>query len=154
MQYLIDGHNLIPKLGLQLESFDDELDLVARLQEYCRLRRSRAEVYFDGALPGQTGSRIAGAVTAHFVRKGSSADAAIEIRLERLGRAAKNWTVISSDHRIQRAAQAVHAGALSSEEFARLMSVAQAESTVQSKSETHLSPDEVEEWISIFKRRG
>ncbi|KAF0106519.1 MAG: hypothetical protein FD146_2527 [Anaerolineaceae bacterium] len=154
MQYIIDGHNLIPKLGLRLDTFDDELDLVARLQEFCRLRRAHVEVYFDGAPPGQTGPRSAGAVTAHFVRQGSSADAAIESRLEKMGRAAKNWTVVSSDHRVQRAAQAAHAEALSSEEFARMMSAAQAERTLQAKSDTSLSPDEVEEWLGIFKRRG
>jgi predicted RNA-binding protein with PIN domain len=154
MQYIIDGHNLIPKLGLRLDSFDKEQDLVARLQEFCRLRRSRVEVYFDGAPPGQTGPRSAGAVTAHFVRQGSSADAAIESRLAKMGRAAKNWTVVSSDHRVQHAAQAAHAETLSSEEFARLMSAAQAERTLQAKSDTSLSPDEVEEWLGIFKRRG
>ncbi len=34
LPYLIDGHNLIPKLGLRLDSIDDEMDLVVRLQEY------------------------------------------------------------------------------------------------------------------------
>ena len=36
MPYLIDGHNLIPKLGLRLESLDDEMELIAILQEFCR----------------------------------------------------------------------------------------------------------------------
>lgn len=39
MPYLIDGHNLIPKLGLRLDSMDDEMELVAILQEYARLER-------------------------------------------------------------------------------------------------------------------
>ena len=78
MPYIIDGHNLIPKLGLRLDSIDDELDLLARLQEFCRLRRTQVEVYFDGAPPGQASTRKAGVVTAHFVRQGSSADASIE----------------------------------------------------------------------------
>ena len=49
MPYLIDGHNLIPKLGLRLDSVDDEMELVAILQEFARLERSQIEVYFDGA---------------------------------------------------------------------------------------------------------
>jgi predicted RNA-binding protein with PIN domain len=154
MQYMVDGHNLIPKLGLRLESFDDELGLVTRLQEFCRLRRARVEVYFDGAPPGYSGLRQMGAVSAYFVQQGSSADAAIEVRLQRLGRSAKNWTVVSSDHRIQRAAQAVHAGVLSSEEFVRLISAAQAQQSMQLKNDGQLSPEEVEEWLSTFKRRG
>ena len=153
MLYLIDGHNLIPKLGLRLDSLDDEEQLIPRLQEFCRLRRAQAEVYFDGAPPGQMPTRKAGAVTAYFVRKGSSADAAIEARLTRLGKAAKNWTVVSSDRRVQRAAGAAHAGVLSSEDFTREMSKAQARGGSSLKNDTTLAPDEVEEWLDIFARR-
>ena len=153
MPYLIDGHNLIPKLGLRLDALDDEEQLIPRLQEFCRLRRAQVEVYFDGALPGQVITRKAGAVTAHFVRKGSPADAAIEARLARLGKAARNWIVVSSDRRVQGAAGAVHAGVLSSEEFAREMSRTQALGSSRLKHEATLAPDEVEEWLDIFNRR-
>jgi len=154
MPYLIDGHNLIPKLGLHLDSFDDELDLLVRLQEFCRLRRAQVEVYFDGAPPGQASTRKAGVVTAHFIRQGSSADAAIEARLLQLKKAAKNWTVVSSDGRLQRAAGAARAGAMSAEEFAQEMVKAQTVYKTKSKSESVLSPDEVEEWLKFFERRG
>ena len=153
MLYLIDGHNLIPKLGLRLEALDDEDQLIARLQEFCRLRRAQVEVFFDGAPPGQASTRRAGAVTAHFVRRGSIADAAIEARLARLGKAAKNWTVVSSDGRVTRAAGAAHAGSLSSEEFARQISQAQATSTSMSKHPATLAPDEVQEWLDFFNRK-
>ena len=153
MQYLIDGHNLIPKLGLRLDSVDDESDLIFLLQEFCNLRRARLEVYFDGAPPGQASTRQAGAVTAHFIRLGSSADAAIEARLQKLGKAARNWTVVSSDGRLQRAAQAVHAGGSSSEEFALEMSKAQAMKVNLSKQEATLAPGEVEEWLNLFDRK-
>ena len=153
MQYLVDGHNLIPKLGLRLDSFDDETDLIGRLQEFCRLRRARVEVYFDGAPPGFPSVRRAGAVTAHFVRAASSADAAIEVRLAGLGRAARNWTVVSSDGRVQRASQAVHSAWLSAEEFAGEMSQAESPSAPGSKAKATLSPEEVEEWLVFFNRR-
>jgi predicted RNA-binding protein with PIN domain len=152
MPYIIDGHNLIPKLGLRLDSFDDEMDLIARLQEFCRIRRAKVDVYFDGAPPGQSGVRSAGAVTAHFVRQGSTADAAIEVRLEAMGRSAKNWTVVSSDHRVQRAAQSVHASVISSDEFARQVAAAQTQRMTKSKGEANLSSDEVEEWLNVFKK--
>jgi predicted RNA-binding protein with PIN domain len=152
MPFLVDGHNLIPKLGLRLESFDDEEALIARLQEFCRLRRAQVEVYFDGAPPGQPPTRKAGAVTAHFVRLGSTADAAIEVRLARLGKQARNWTVVSSDGRVQNAARAVHAGVFSSEEFTRQISAAASQATI-SKRENGLSPEEVDEWLSLFKAK-
>ena len=153
MPYLIDGHNLIPKLGLQLSSMDDEAELISRLQEFCRIRRAQVEVYFDGAPPGQAANRKAGAVTAHFVRLGSSADAAIEIRLTRLGKTARNWTVVSSDGRVQRAGSAVHASVLSSEEFTQEISRVQAMSTGMTKHEATLAPDEVEEWLDFFNHK-
>ncbi len=118
MPYLIDGHNLVPHLGLRLDSPDDELALIERLQEYCRLARTTVEVYFDGAPPGALARRKFGAVTAHFVRQGSSADTALEVRMAKLGRAARNWTVVSSDVRVQRAAKAVQAMSIPAEEFA------------------------------------
>jgi predicted RNA-binding protein with PIN domain len=153
MPYLIDGHNLIPKLGLQLASLDDEQALISRLQEFCRFRRTQAEVFFDGAPPGQAPIRKAGAVTAHFVRRGSSADAAIEIRLAQMGKTARNLTVVSSDGRVKRAARAAHAGILSSEEFAREMSRVQAKHTTISNHDATLSPHEVEEWLDLFNRK-
>jgi predicted RNA-binding protein with PIN domain len=153
MPYLIDGHNLIPKLGLQLDSLDDEEQLIPRLQEFCRLRRAQVDVYFDGALPGNASTRKAGAVTAHFVRKGSSADAEIEAQLARLGKAARNWVVVSSDRRVQSAAGAAHAGVLSSEDFAREMSKAQAKAASKPDHNATLAPNEVEEWLDIFNRK-
>ena len=154
MPYLIDGHNLIPKLGLTLASPDDELDLIARLLDFCRLRRVQVEVYFDGAPLGLPATRKSGAVTAHFVRLGSSADAAVEDRLARLGGSARNWTVVSSDRRLQIAAQAVHAQAMPSEAFAREMTTALREQPAASPDEAGLSPEQVEEWLRIFKKGG
>ncbi len=40
MPTIIDGHNLIPKVrGLSLQRLDDELELIQKLQTYCRVRR-------------------------------------------------------------------------------------------------------------------
>ncbi|MGB8214468.1 MAG: NYN domain-containing protein [Anaerolineales bacterium] len=157
MPYLIDGHNLIPKLGLRLDSINDEEQLIARLQEFCRLQRVQLEVFFDGAPPGQASTRKAGTLTAHFVRQESSADAAIEIRLTRLGKAARNWTVVSSDGRVQRAARAAQASVLASEEFARLLTQAQAKArlpgTGAPKQPAPLAPEEVDEWMDLFTRK-
>src|SRR5512143_1321157 len=109
MPYLVDGHNLIPKLGLRLDSPDDEMQLSGILQEFARLSRRDAHVYFDGAPAGQAPTRRLGRVTAHFVRIGSTADDAIKAHLRRLGAAAHNWIVISSDRVVQNEARAAHA---------------------------------------------
>ncbi len=152
MPYLVDGHNLIPKAGLRLDAPDDEMELVRRLQEFCRLHRKQVEVYFDGAPAGQAGTRNLGAVKAIFVRAGTTADAAIARRLRSLGRAAQNWTVVSSDRQVQAEARAVHAEALSSEAFARLLQPS--EKSPSSSTERPLSSSEVEEWLNVFRSRG
>jgi len=121
MPYLIDGHNLIPKLGCgwipwmmkRNSSYDCRNSAVCVVST----RRSFSIAHLRGRLRGV--SRLS---NSHFVRQGSSADAAIELQLARMGKTVKNWKVISSDGRVQRAARAVHAGVLSSEEFAREMS--------------------------------
>ena len=77
--YIIDGHNLIPKIrGLSLEALDDEAQLLALLQEFYRVRRKPVEVFFDGAPPGKAGMRTVGMIRAHFVARDREADEAIE----------------------------------------------------------------------------
>jgi predicted RNA-binding protein with PIN domain len=153
MPYLIDGHNLIPKLGLRLDSIDDEMELIAILQEFCRMEQKQVEVFFDGAPAGQAGTRKLGAVTAHFVRLGSSADNAIRNRLKRLGKSARNWTVISSDRQVQAEARAVHAEVTSSDVFAALLKQAR-NSAPKPTVEHNLSPREVEDWLKLFEERN
>jgi predicted RNA-binding protein with PIN domain len=154
MQYLIDGHNLIPKVGLRLEQLDDEYELLKRLQEFCRLRRGRVEVYFDAAAPGFAGSHKVGVVTAHFIHQGASADSAIEARLIKMKKSARNWTVVSSDARVQRSAAAAHAGTMLAEDFAAEMSRVERLAGLKSRPDPVLSPEEVEKWMTLFEKRG
>ena len=152
MPYLIDGHNLIPKLGLRLDSIDDETELIAILQEFCRLEQRQVEVFFDGAPTGRAGSRKQGAVTAHFVRLGSTADAAIGSRLKKLGKSARNWTVVSSDRQVQANARAAHAEVTSSDSFAGMLKQAR-RSAPKPDSDRKVPPQEVDEWLKLFERR-
>jgi len=154
MPYLVDGHNLIPKVGLRLDSFDDEMELVAILQEFARLHRRQVEVYFDGAPAGQAGTRSLGTVKAHFVRAGTTADTAIARRLKRMGRSAKNWTVVSSDREVKATARSAHAAVLTSEEFARMLYQTPRGETSKPAADRKVSPGEVDEWLKIFGSKG
>ena len=154
MPYLIDGHNLIPKTGLSLRSLDDEPALIERLQEFSRLTRQTVEVYFDGAPPGQDRVRKYGMVTAHFVRQGTTADEAIRQRLQKLGKAAHNWTVVSSDRQVQAEARSARARVISSDEFAGMMAERRSTNPAPAKGEKRLSPDEVAEWMELFRKGG
>lgn len=151
MPYLIDGHNLIPKLGLSLRSADDEMELVARLQVFCRVERRQVEVYFDGAPAGQVGARKFGRVTAHFVRIGTTADAAIASRLKKLGRDARNWTVVTSDRRVQSEARTAGADVVSSEAFAGQVIESMRAPVSGPGASGDMSTEEVEEWLKLFR---
>ena len=156
MPYLVDGHNLIPKSGIRLDSPEDELELVEALQEFARRKQRNIEVYFDGAPPGSAGGRRFGRVTAYFVQATSTADAAIKARLGSLAGAARNWIVVSSDHAVQDAARAAHAGSLSSGEFAGMLRAAgplgKGDTSEGSRDGRKLTREEVEDWLRLFRR--
>lgn len=154
MAYLIDGHNLIPKIpGMSLDSIDDEEELVALLQEFCRQRRKHAEVFFDNAPAGFKSLLRSGWVTAHYVRRGQTADEGIRLRLNRLGKSASNWTVVTSDRQVQVNARALHAQVMTSDDFANLLEQVLRGKGDASAANRSLSPEEVQAWIDLFRSR-
>ena len=156
MPYIIDGHNLIPKVpGLSLAEIEDEMALIERLVAFCRQKRKHVEVYFDNAPPGGRRVRKFGALSAHFVRQGMSADQAIHNRLGRLGKAARNWTVVSSDRAVQASARGAQAQVLPSEDFAAMLSqeLESGDADRGENPQAALSEAEVEAWLDIFSDR-
>jgi uncharacterized protein len=155
MLYLIDGHNLIPKIrGMSLRAIDDEEQLIELLQAFQRVMRTKVEVFFDNAPAGQARTKRYGNVTAHFVRQGQPADEAILQRLHRLGNDARNWCVVSSDRHVQTQAHALQAQVLSSDDFSlRLEETLREAPPGPAGSQGKLGEAEVEEWLKIFKSR-
>ncbi len=151
MQYIVDGHNLIPVLGLSLSDPEDEEQLLAILQGFARGRKMRITVYFDGA--PQANTRSLGAVRAVFVPKGQTADAAIMRALQKAGGAARNLSVVSSDRQVIAAAKAAHAAVLSSRDFAGLIR-APREAPTEAQESPYPSPTEVAEWEALFRQSG
>ena len=142
MPYLIDGHNLIPKIpGLHLDQLDDEHSLFTLLDKYFKRIRKKAVVYFDQAsLSGHSNFHTA-YLHAHFVRLPSSADQAILLQLKELGGDARNYTIVTSDHWIADNARAVGDSVISSDDFARKLLTAPSKSKNKSKN-----PDEDENY--------
>jgi predicted RNA-binding protein with PIN domain len=153
MPYLIDGHNLIPKVGLRLDDPDDELKLVAILQEFARLKRQQVEVYFDGAPIGQAGTRSLGTVRTHFVKLGQTADSAIRARLLKMEKDAKNWIVVSSDREVQSSARVVRAQYISAEEFVKSLREAHHSTAKANTVDKKISAAEVDEWLKVFREK-
>lgn len=157
MPYLIDGHNLIPYIpGLSLKDMDDEIALIKVLQGFASKHKTRVEIFFDQAPAARAGSQSFGSVKAHFVRQDSTADKAIINRLARMGKDAKNWTVVTSDREILVEAKSAHSQTMKSAEFAaELKSVRFGGSSESDKQD---SPDvtdgEVDYWLDQFGTSG
>ncbi len=155
MPYLVDGHNLIPKIpGITLKDPDDELALINLLERFARQKRTRVEVFFDQAPASRAGSRSFGTVKAYFIRQGTTADQAIVSRLRLLGNEAKNWTVVSSDREILAEARAAHSKTMPSSEFADMLSkgISSPGQGADKRETPELSEDDVDYWLDQFKR--
>ncbi len=152
---VIDGHNLIPKIaGLRLDDPDDEMRLIERVQEYCRLERRSAELFFDGAPDPRGNHPKHGLVHTHFIKLGGTADDAILHYLQGHSKEKTFLIVVSSDHRVQNEARSMGFKIMSAEDFARDMDRAfRSDSAVREKKEKPLSTSEVDEWLQIFENR-
>ncbi len=153
MTFIIDGHNLVPKIaGLSLSEMDDEARLIQLLVAYCQKKKTRVIVFFDKAAPGRQGASRYGAVTAYFVSERQKADDAIHSYLLSQRNGASNLIVVSSDRQVQTDARSLKAKVLTSEEFARQLSesIVQKNRFLQSTSNEVLSPEEVAEWEKLF----
>lgn len=153
MPYLVDGHNLIPHIpGISLTDLEDEQALISLLERFARQERTRVEVYFDQAPPSRAGSRAYGMVKVHFIRQGTTADRAIVSRLNRIGKEAKNWTVVTSDREILAEARSLHSKTLPSAEFAGLISILPDTSDIPEDKvdDPEISGEEVDYWLDQF----
>jgi predicted RNA-binding protein with PIN domain len=153
MSYIIDGHNLIPKIpGLSLTQLDDETRLIRLLMTFCQKKKSHVVVFFDKAAPGHQGGRAFGAVSAIFVSDRRKADDAIHDYLVAHRREARNFTVVSSDRQVQCDATSLHARVLSTEVFADLLAgyVFSDDSIQEEAGPGLLSPEEITEWERLF----
>jgi len=151
MPYLIDGHNLIPKIpGLQLNQLDDEQSLFNLLDKYFKRIRKKAVVYFDQASLCSRSSFHTAYLRAHFVRSPSSADDAILLQLKELGGDARNYTIVTSDHWIADNARAVGAAVISNDDFARIL----LKDHSKPQNETKNPDNDVDFWLDIFTKNS
>jgi hypothetical protein len=71
-----------------------------------------------------------------------------------MGRAAKNWTVVSSDRQVQADARGARAEVLSSDKFARMLLQTPRIGSAKPAADRKVSPAEVDEWLKIFDSKG
>jgi predicted RNA-binding protein with PIN domain len=153
MPFLVDGHNLIGRMpDLHLDDPEDEAKLTARLRSYCVRVGKRATVVFDHGLPGGRSWELSrGGVEVIFAPTGRTADGILRERIRR-ARDPRGLTVVTSDHQVIAAAQARGARVMRAEEFAAQLSADQA-APAEVDQDVHLSAEEVDEWLQVFKDR-
>ena len=150
MPYIIDGHNLIPRIpGIELDDLDDEIELIKLIQVFCSQTNKKAELYFDRAATGHSRAQVHGRVTARFVNQIETADTAIARHLKRLGAESQNWTVVSSDREVISSAKSARANIISSQKFANQI-LNQSPSPKIDREEIELNENEVDEWMELF----
>lgn len=156
MPIIIDGHNLIPQIpGIELSDVDDEAKLIRRLKAYCDRSNRRATVYFDSGFPGMDRRSPSRNLTVHFVLPPRTADDAIIEHIQRLGREAPNWTIVSDDREIQAEARYARARLMSSSAFAQSLT-SPASEALEYEEEKPVEPvnaDEIQEWEQLFNSR-
>jgi predicted RNA-binding protein with PIN domain len=149
MPLLIDGHNLIGRLpDLRLDDPDDEAKLAARLRTYSARTGRRITVVFDQGLPGGHSRELSGGgVEVVFAASGHTADGILCERIRR-ARDPRGLTVVTSDREVIAAARARGARVMRSGRFAAQLGEPQTASVEQ---DVHLSAEEVEEWLKVFR---
>jgi uncharacterized protein len=153
MTYLIDGHNLIPKItGLSLDQLDDEVALVDLIVAFSTSHKHQVELFFDRGRVGSLRDYQRGRVHVHFVLPPMIADNAILARLLGIGRAARNYVVVTDDRNVQNRARSLGAAILSSTSFAtELQNSCSSSKPIQgNKNQTQINTNEIEEWLKIF----
>ena len=154
MPLIIDGNNLLHASKPRALAGLDERGL-CRALGCTHWRREGVRVVCDGE-PGPLGRVDSPVPDVELIYSGHnrSADAVIE-RMIATSTAPRRLIVVSSDHRIRRAATRRRARAWTSEHFARELARALAARSHQrpdpgASPDTHLSPGEVERWLKAF----
>jgi uncharacterized protein len=162
MALLIDGYNLLhvsdifagEGAGTELHrSRLALLDFLARSID--KRERNQTTIVFDaaGAPPGLPRTMTHEGMTIHFARRHSDADEMIEELLEQYA-APRELVVVSSDHRVQRAARRRGAKFSDSEQWYAELRAARKQRPRNDKAREDLSDkvaaDEVDYWIDEF----
>jgi uncharacterized protein len=164
MALLIDGYNLLHVTGIfgaagaGTELHRSRLALLDFLAASI-LERERAQttIVFDaaGAPPGLPTSATHEGITVYFARRHANADEMIERLLDEC-QAPRSLTVVSSDHRIQRAARHHGAAYVDSDKWFAELQAARRERDLKigdslAKPEGQ-SPEEVSYWVDEFEK--
>ena len=137
MSWVIDGNNVLGRLGAGVrESIDAKRDLIRRLAEFARARKTRVACYFDGTEPEHFGKSL-GSVSVIFSGK-MTADDLIAARLG----GGRGWQLVTSDQALAARVRGRGVQIVDASDFLRMIEEASRER--RAKEETP------EEWLEYF----
>jgi predicted RNA-binding protein with PIN domain len=162
MALLIDGYNLLhvsdvfAGKGPGTELHRSRLALLDFLASAIDPRqRNQTTIVFDaaGAPPGLPRTLTHEGMTVHFARRHSDADEMIEELLEQCA-APRSLVVVSSDHRVQRAARRCGATFVDSQPWFAELRAARTQRADNDKGRADLddraTPEEIDYWVDEF----
>jgi predicted RNA-binding protein with PIN domain len=149
MPYLIDGNNLLGSWGGPTPGNDRRDEVVRRVAAFCRAKRVRATICFDGhPLRADHVVQDLGPVTVRVPEPGEDADTLIRRLLEQSPRP-REYTVVTSDKALGSAARLLGATVLRAHEFNAVERKLEPASPGGEKPERE---DDVEGWLKTFGR--
>jgi predicted RNA-binding protein with PIN domain len=148
---LIDGNNLLGSWGGPRGQDDRRAEVVRRVAAFCRARRVRATVVFDGhPLRPEMPSQDLGPLTLRVPPPGQDADTVIRELVERAERPAE-WVVVTSDKALLSYVKMLGAPVLRAHEWNALERQGAA-GAAREGAEKPEREDDVEGWLRRFER--
>ena len=154
MPIIIDGHNLLYAVkSMTDDQIISELQLCNLISRYLKSIRQKGEIIFDGTgPPDKTG--LLGSANLEILFSGSYADADsfIEDKIT-ASTAPKRLTVVSSDHRLKKAAKARKAAVITADDFwSKVFKRLSRRRTPEPACKRDgISESETEFWLKFFK---
>lgn len=148
MPYLIDGNNLLGSWGGPRGADDRRAEVVRRVAEFCRRKRVRATVVFDGhPLRGDMAAQDLGLLRVRVPPPGADADSVIRELVERAERPAE-LIVVTSDKSLYSYVKTLGAVVMRAHEWNRIeQRQARGQPSGDEKPERE---DDIEGWLKTF----
>lgn len=147
MPYLIDGNNLLGSWGGPRGDDDRRGDVVRRVAAFCRSKRVRATIVFDGhPLRPEMAAQDLGPVSLRVPREGQDADSVIRELVERAERP-QELIVVTSDKPLYSYVRTLGARVMRAHEWNALARRGQKAPERDEKPERE---DDVEGWLKTF----
>jgi len=150
MPYLIDGNNLLGSWGGPSRADDRRGDVVRRVAAFCRARKVRATIVFDGhPLRPDMATQDLGPVSLRVPPQGQDADTVIRELVERAPRPAE-LIVVTSDKALYSYVKTLGASVLRAHEWNLVERRLASASGPGAGSEKPDREDDVEGWLRTF----